>query len=196
MRTSPPALLPLFRSELQGSLLTALFLEGGSGLTVSQLVDRTAATRSSVQRELARLSNAGILDRDRVGRVSAYRPADSAVREPLKELIERTLGVAPRLREKLAGIAGVEAAAIYGSWVGGPISPESDLDVLVIGTADYESLIAAVRDIERLTGREINVKPYTREELGRKLNEGSGFLRTVLSGPTTPLVGRLPEVEP
>ncbi len=96
MRTSSPAELPIFRSRLQADLLALLFSSAGIGLTVKDLAEQTAASRSSVQRELARLLGAGFLELEENGRTSVYRPADSPVRGPLGELIEVTVGVVPR----------------------------------------------------------------------------------------------------
>jgi predicted nucleotidyltransferase len=154
---------------------------------------RTGGTRSSIQRELARLMEAGVLEREAIGRTSLYRPADSPLRDPLSTLIERTLGVAPRLSERLGAIDGIEAAAIYGSWAAENVGPSSDIDVVVIGEAVYDDVFTAVAGVERTTGREVHLKLYRPGEFREKLAEGSGFLRTILRRPLVPLVGSLPE---
>jgi DNA-binding transcriptional ArsR family regulator len=194
MRTSAPAKLPIFRSRLQADLLALLFMPGEQGLAVKDLAERTAASRSSVQRELARLLDAGILDREESGRTSIYRPADSPVRGPLGELIEVTVGVVPRLTEQLGRLTGIDVAVVYGSWASGPVSPDSDIDLLVIGSVDYPDLLREVAKVEEAVGREIEVRLYQAEEFESRLGEGSGFLRTALSGPTVTLIGELPEL--
>lgn len=110
------------------------------------------------------------------------------------ELIEATVGVVPRLTEQLRTLAGVEAAVIYGSWASGRISPESDIDLLVVGSVGYADLIEAVAGVEEAVGREIDVRLYGAEDLQGRLEAGSGFLRTALSGPTLVLIGELPEL--
>jgi predicted nucleotidyltransferase len=170
-----------------------LFAAGERGLTVTELTQQTAASRSSIQRELARLLDAGILEREERGRASIYRLADSPVRGPLSELIEVTVGVVPRLTERLRRLAGIDVAVVYGSWASGPVSPDSDIDLLVVGSVGYPELVSEVAEIEETVGREIDVKLYTAEQLQSRLDEGSGFLRTALSGPTLPLVGELPK---
>lgn len=192
MRTAAPATLPLFRSELQAELLATLLLDAREGLTIRELGDRTAANRSSVHRELDRLVRAGILERETTGRTGVYRVAESPLKEPLRTLVERTVGVEHELARRLERQAGVEAAAIYGSWASGGISPTSDIDVLVVGSATLDDLLAVLRPLERRVGREINLKLYAPQELRDRLAEGSGFLHTVLSRPLRPLVGDLP----
>jgi len=194
MRTSPPSQLPLFRSRLQADLLVLLFAAGEQGLTVKDLAEQTAASRSSVQRELARLLDAGILEREERGRTSVYRPGDSPVREPLRDLIEVTVGAVPRLAEQLRGLEGIEVAVVYGSWASGLTSPDSDIDLLVIGSVGYSDLVREVAKVEEAVGREIDVKLYGADEFKSRLSEGSGFIRTVLSGPTLTLRGELPEL--
>lgn len=191
MRTEPPAILPLFRSDLQARLLAALLLDE-EPLTVRDLIERTSASPATLHRELGRLEEAHLIEHDRVGRTKRYRAAtESPLYEPLRALIERTLGVAPLLQSTLQGVDGVELAAIFGSWAAGEADQESDVDLLVVGSVDRGDLLAAVRQVERQTHREIDVTAYRREEFDRRLAEGSGFLRTVLGGPLTPLIGEI-----
>jgi predicted nucleotidyltransferase len=192
MRTQPPSGLPLFRSDLQARLLATLLLDAREPLTTHELIDRTAASTASLHRELARLEHAGLIEHDRVGRTKRYRAApDSPLHEPLRTLLERTLGVAPTLKRALGEVSGIEAAAIFGSWAAGDPSAGSDVDLLVIGDVSRDDLLAAVRRVEEQTRREIDVTAYRRDEFDRRLEDGSGFLKTVLANPTIPLIGQL-----
>lgn len=59
----------------------------------------------------------------------------------------------------------MEEAYIYGSWAAryrgeaGPIP--NDIDVLVIGDVDEDEVFDAARDVERVLGREVNVRRLT-----------------------------------
>jgi predicted nucleotidyltransferase len=193
MRTSPPALLPLFRSDLQARLLAALFLDADEPLTASDLGTRTGAKPASLHRELVRLEQAGLIRHDRVGRTKRYSAdRESPLHEPLHDLLERTLGVEPLLQRSLSQVDGIESAAIFGSWASGRVEEDSDIDLLVVGAMDRGDLLAEVRAVEDRLKREIDVTAYRRDEFDRRREEGSGFLRTVLRGPLTPIVGKLP----
>lgn len=195
MRTQPPAIAPFFRSQLQARLLAALLLSATEEVGVPELQDRLGASRSGINQELGRLLDAGILTRRMVGRSALYRPAaDSPLVGPLRTLVERTVGVEPELRRALAAVDGVEAAAIYGSWAAGTsVRPLSDVDVLVIGDADADALERAIRRVERLAGREVNLTRYDRDDWLERVRQGSGFARTVLDRPRIALVGEIPE---
>ena len=73
-----------------------------------------------------------------------------------------TYGPVPALREALAQVPRLEAAAIYGSWAkrrsGEPGQVPHDLDVLAIGTPSRHALYEAIDDVEQRLGLEINVK--------------------------------------
>lgn len=195
MRSQPPAIAPFFRSQLQARLLAALLLSATDEVGVPELQHRLGASRSGINQELRRLLDAGILARRMVGRSALYRPAeDSPLVEPLRMLIARTVGVEPELRRALAAVDGVEAAAIYGSWAAGTsVRPLSDVDVLVIGDADADALERAIREVERLAARDVNLTRYDRADWLERVRQGSGFARTVLDRPRIALVGEIPE---
>jgi DNA-binding transcriptional ArsR family regulator len=194
MRTKSPALVPLFRSDLQARLLAVLLLGAHEEMTAAELQERLGASRTGVHQELRRLLDAGVLERRSVGRTALYRPArDSPILGPLTELVQRTIGVESELRRRLAEIPGIEAAAIYGSWAAGTrIAPTSDVDVLVIGQPDPDQLEHAVRAVERLSGREVNLTLYDRADWLERLERGSGFAATVLDRTLIRLHGDVP----
>jgi predicted nucleotidyltransferase len=192
MRTKPPEVLPIFRSDLQARLLAALLLDASEPLTAQDLLGRLGATSTTLHRELGRLEQAGLIEHDRVGRTRRYRAAvDSPLHEPLRELLQRTLGVEPLLRRALGEVDGVAAAAIFGSWAAGEADESSDIDLLVVGEMDRDDLLSSVRDVETQAHREIDVTAYRADEFARRRDDGSGFLRTVLRGPLIELVGKV-----
>ena len=188
-----PSLAPFFRSELQAALLAVLLLGSDEELSAAELQRRSGASRSGVHKELQRLADAGIVERRTVGRSSLYRRAeDSPLLDPLTALVERTLGVEPELRRRLAEMDGIEAAAIFGSWADGSVGPRSDVDVLVIGTPDADALERAARAVERLAGREVNLTLYDGRDWRERVARGAGFAATVLDRPLITLIGAIP----
>jgi predicted nucleotidyltransferase len=195
MRTSAPAILPLFRSEMQVRLLALLLLQPERSWTLQELADTLSAPLSSVHRELGRSEAAGIIRRDATARPHRFRAApEEPLNEPLANLLRRTVGVEENLRTVLER-PGVLAAVIYGSWASGTRRPDSDIDVLVVGDADLRQLRRAVRPIGKAAGRTIDLTVLTADEFQGLLGDRSSFARRVLEAPTTPLVGDLDSIE-
>jgi predicted nucleotidyltransferase len=189
-RTGSPSLLPLLRSETQAGLLEQLLLNPDATFTVPELADALHVTDMSVRRELERMIDAGIVERELVGRQGLYRASvASPLYEPLRQLVERSVGVESLLRELLERVPGVEVAAIFGSWARGKVDAESDVDVLVTGDFDYSDLVSRLHGLEERTGREINLVAMRPGELQEALSQDSGFVREVMASPLRMLVG-------
>lgn len=192
MRTKAPPLLPIFRSEVQARVLALLLLHPERRWPSPELQRRLRVPEPTLRRELARLVDAGLVVVDWAGRTKIFAAAtESPLYEPLRELLERTLGVEAELRQRLAELDGVELAAIFGSWAEERVRPGSDVDILVVGDVDFDEVADRVREVEEIADREVHLFVYGREELERKRAEGSGFVRKLLAGPLKVLVGDL-----
>ena len=136
--------------------------------------------------------DAGIVERERIGRQGLYRASvASPLYEPLRQLVERSVGVEPLLRDLLEKVPGIDAAAIFGSWARGKVDAQSDVDLLVIGDFDYSELVSRLHGLEERTGREINLVAMRPGELQESLEQDSGFVRDIMASPMTVLVGEL-----
>lgn len=156
MRSEAPALLPVFRSQLQADILAALLLNPEREYSLTNLAKRFDAPLSTVHGEVKRLTEAGLLRRHDVGRSAMVR-ANVANRlvEPLTELLFLSWGPLQVIAEEFSGLDGAERVLIFGSWAArylqrhGP--PPHDLDVLVVGhPARGDVYDAADRSQERL----------------------------------------------
>jgi predicted nucleotidyltransferase len=191
-RTGSPSLLPLLRSATQAGVLERLLLHPDDAYTVRHLAEDLGVTDMSVRRELERMLDAGILEREMIGRQGRYRASvASPLFRPLQELVERSVGVEPLLRAALADVPDVDAAVIFGSWARGEVDAESDVDVLVVGDFDYADVVARLHALQERTGREINMVAMRADELRQQRTAERGFIPEVLRSPMTPLVGDL-----
>jgi len=190
---APTLTLPLFRSELQARLLGLMLDDPARPWTTSELRDRLCASGPSIHRELQRALGAGVLTREGIGRTYLYRAAaTSPLYEPLRELLLRTIGVEIEIRRALEGLPGVEAAFVHGSFATGTnMRPASDVDVLVLGSVDYRVMRKRLREVERRTGRQVDVVVYEPDEFAALVREGNSFARSVVEGEPRPLVGSL-----
>jgi len=189
MRTEAPLLAPVFRSDGQARLLSALLLSGDE-LSITDLAERADLAYPTAHREVARLIDAGILVERQVGRTRLIRGnPDSPLAAPLREILTVVSGPVVLLAEEFGRIEGIESAFLYGSFaarlrgVDGPAP--YDIDVMVVGAPDVDAVYEACTRVEAAVHRPVNPTILSAEELTAQ----SGFLDTVRSNPIVPVIG-------
>ena len=197
MRTLPSPLAPLFRSDAQARVLTALFLPVEHQVNLSELSEQTGVSYGSVHREVARLVDAGILVEERLGKARYVRPnLGSVLWRPLRDLVTAAFGPAPLLRAAFEAVPGVDVVVLFGSYAArlagrsGP--PPGDVDVLVIGEPDAGAVYDVCERVAREVGRPVNPTILT----AREWQERSSFGETVSDGTVIPIIGELPARSP
>ncbi|MGH9891624.1 MAG: ArsR family transcriptional regulator [bacterium] len=191
MRTSAPALLAVFRSQLQGELLAQVMLASEEP-TISDLASALAAPVSTVQREVDRLERAGILRTRKLGRgrLVSFDAANPAV-PPLLELVAITLGPRRVVKEEFAGLAGINELYLFGSWAaryrGVEGKAPGDVDVLVVGQPDRDAVYDAADAAQRRLHREVNTTMVSAE---RWASADKPFLREIRSRPLVPVAAK------
>ena len=189
MRTGAPLLAPIFRSDGQARLLSALLLAGDE-LSLTDLAERADLAYPTAHREVARLIEAGILVELRVGRTRLIRGnPDSPLAAPLREILTVVSGPVVLLAGEFGRIDGIQSAFLYGSFaarlrgVEGP-APH-DIDVMVVGTPDVDAVYEACARVEAAVHRPVNPTILSAEEFTAE----SGFLDTVRSSSIVPVMG-------
>ena len=190
MRTEAPLLLPLFRSRGQARLLARVFLHSDERLSLSQLAHALGLDPATVQREAERLEQAGILTSERIGRARFVRPNQGSPFYPeLSGLVLKAFGPVPVLQERLKGLAGVEAAFIYGSWAsrhaGERGEAPSDIDLLILGRPDRHGLARLCREASEQLGFEVSPTVLAKEDWE---SDATGFIRSLKEQPLIPLI--------
>lgn len=192
MRTSPPLLAPLFRSDGQARILSCLFL-GDEELSITELADRTGLAYATVHREIGRLLDAGLISEDVVGRTRVLRQNPSSpLHKPLRELLLIATGPVPLLKQELASVEGVQTAFVFGSFAArmkGKDGPAPhDIDLMVIGNPDPEAVYDVCQRVEAEVARPVNPVITTRKEF----DQDSGFHQQVRDSPILPIIGDAP----
>jgi predicted nucleotidyltransferase len=182
------ALLPKTR---QG-ILAAMFMQPDKTWYASELARRMGVPSSSLQRELADLTQVGLLKHSRQGRMAYYQAnTASPVFADLRGLLLKTAGLVDVLADALKPLKGrIEFAFVYGSIANNEDISESDIDLMVIGRIEPADLALPLRHARTLLNRDINPTVYTPAEFDRKRNAKDHFLREVLSKPRLLVLGR------
>jgi predicted nucleotidyltransferase len=180
------------------------------GLEVGMLTQLTGRSQKDVERALKILATldlvvvlrsvGGILghvpteeylgkDLKERGRTRYYLNKSNPWIPPLRTLLECAIGGLEVLREKLLELDGIEVAFVYGSFATSEQSPDSDIDLAVIGEQTLETLSEPVREVERRIGREISPVAYTPEVWRKKFLARSYFSVELMQSPKIFLVG-------
>jgi DNA-binding transcriptional ArsR family regulator len=191
MRSSPPPLLPLLRSQVQGGLLALLYLHPDREYSLSEIAAEIGVSVKAVHHEASRLVTAGMIHDRRRGNMRLLRAVtDSPLTRPLTDLLAVTYGPLPVLSDALAPVPGVEEAFIYGSWAaryhGEPGPVPADVDVLVVGSADLDQLEETARAAQQRLGRQVNIR-RVRPRTWRSPDPADPFLASVRSRPLVEL---------
>jgi len=179
-------------SDSQSRVFLWLFGQPERSYHLSELRRLTGLGSASLQRELGKLAEAGLVRSEKVGNLRCFQVnTESPVYEELAGLTRKTLGAQPLLQEALAPISSkLDLAFIYGSIAKGTDTAQSDIDVMIVGddllTSDVLKLLLPV---ESQLGRKINPNLYTPAEYKRRRAQKDSFLNRVLAQPVMPLIG-------
>ena len=113
----------------------------------------TGTAAGTLNTELARLYEAGLLERERVGNQLRYWANRSHQIYPeLAAILRKTVGLATVLLEASAPLAKKSRVAfVFGSIARGSESIGSDIDVMIIGSLSFGATVDALRKQRHLT---------------------------------------------
>lgn len=173
-------------------LLAQLFLNPSIALHVRELARRIGAQPGTLNRELHKLADAGLLLRSKVGNQVQYQANESCVIfTDLATLLRKTDGIAATIAEALSPLAGIQNALIFGSVARGDETPYSDVDVLVLGDAPFADVAEVLYPVQSQLGREINPVVYRVDDFRERLARGDTWAREVASKPALFVVGNV-----
>jgi predicted nucleotidyltransferase len=183
--TAAPALLPVFRSRLQGEVLALMLADPAVEWTAEELARRTGHPRHTVANELRRLETADLVTGRMIGRSKLlHANANSPYFQPLARLTLMSFGPPLVIREEFGTLNNIKQIYIYGSWAAryaGEQGPApNDVDVLLVGVPDRDEAYEAARRAEQRLGREVNV---TIRDTERWHVAADGFIRQLQSSP-------------
>ena len=183
-------------SDSQARVYRWVFGQPEREFHLSELRRLTGLGSASLQRELNRLTEAGLLDSERVGNMRRFRAnPDSPVYAELVSLTRKTLGAQQILRDALVPLApNLQAAWIYGSLAKETETVRSDVDVMLIGNGlTLGRVLEVLAPIENELGRKINPTLYTTAEFAKRREQADSFVNRVLAQPVLALIGKLHE---
>jgi predicted nucleotidyltransferase len=180
-------LLPGYRR----SVLGLLYLRPDEAFHGREIARRTGLPAGTLTRELRRLAEVGLLEREARGNQVLYRAnRKSSVFEEVASILRKTSGLGDELARALAPLSdAVRVAFVFGSMAGGSQQEGSDIDVIVVGDVEFGAIVDAMYPLQDQLRREINAKVFTVSEWNAKEKTKSAFTTDVLRKPKIFLVG-------
>jgi predicted nucleotidyltransferase len=182
------ALFPKVRQRV----LAVLFSTPDRSFYANEVIALAQSGTGAVQRELAALSEAGLLTVSKQGNQKHYQANASAPIFPeLRGLVLKTMGVADVLRSALAPLATqIDAAFIYGSVARQQDTAHSDVDVMIVSaTLGYGEVFGALESAMASLDRKINPTLYTSAEWHKRMQQDNAFVSKVWQQPKIWLLG-------
>lgn len=198
MSTKPDSLSDVLFGKIRGKVLALLYGRADESFYIRQIARHVHASVGAVQRELEKLAQVDLIVRTSVGNLVFYRVnLHNPVFAEMRALVNKTVGLFSVLRSILEPLNDrVDIAFVYGSVARHEEKAGSDIDIMIIGDAELDDILACLPEAEAETklGRAVNPTIYSRHEFKRRLKEGNHFLNAVVSGNKTFLVGNEDEL--
>jgi len=182
------ALFPKVRQRI----LAVLFGAPDRSFYANELIALAASGTGAVQRELASLSESGLLTVNKQGNQKHYQAnANAPVFAELRSLVLKTMGLADVLRQALSPLAAqIDFAFVYGSVARQQDTAQSDVDVMIVSAnLGYGEVFGALEDAAVSLGRKVNPTLYTPSDWAKRLAQDSAFVSRVVQQPKIWLIG-------
>ncbi|MBK6568438.1 MAG: transcriptional regulator [Burkholderiales bacterium] len=182
------ALFPKVRQRV----LAVLFGTPDRSFYANEVIALAQSGTGAVQRELAGLSDAGLLTVTKQGNQKHYQAnANALIFAELRGLVLKTMGLADVLRAALVPLAAqIDLAFVYGSVAKQQDTAHSDIDVMIVSTSlGYADVFGALEPATNTLGRKVNPTLYTPTDVAKRIQSDNAFVTRVLQQPKIWLIG-------
>jgi predicted nucleotidyltransferase len=188
---SPPPLVEVLFGAYRRQILALLLLRPDESLYVREIARLSGVPAGSLHRELKLLAESGLLTRTESGNQVRYQlDQNCPIHEELAGIFRKTAGLADVLRDALGPFTKkISLAFVFGSVAAGKERATSDVDVLVVGSVKFATVVGALTPAGEKLRRAINPVVMTRASFVMKLREGDRFVSRLANEPKIFLIG-------
>ncbi len=170
----------LAKSITRQKILKILFANPDKEFYLSEIARKVKASAGNCQRELKKMVKIGVLNSDKKNNLRIFSVnKKNPVYKETYNIINKTIGVEDEIKRLIKKIPGINFAFIFGSYVKGDFSANSDIDLFIIGDVNENNLIKNLKKTEQNIDREINYHLYSEEDFKNKLKNNS-FLKNIV----------------
>jgi len=170
------------KSQITLKILDYYFINPEKSHYINELAKILEIDPGNLFRKLKELENDGLFLSELRGNQRYYSLNKKyPLLSEYKKIYNSQFGFPKILREKLKTVKGLKEAYIFGSFAKGNFSEESDIDLLLVGSHDYNSTGLMINKLEKKIKREINVIDYSEKEYEDRKKRGDDFLKNIFS---------------
>ena len=107
----------------------------------------------------------------------------------VRMLLENSIGSLHLIRVELKKTDGIDVAFVFGSYATSEQTPESDIDLMIIGKHTLKTISGLISKLEKRTNREINAVTYSPEFWAKSFRDRNHFVMSLMESPKVFLVG-------
>ncbi|MBN7768746.1 nucleotidyltransferase domain-containing protein [Marinobacter daepoensis] len=173
-------------TKTQQRLLSLIYGHPEQSYYLNELVRLANIGRGTVVRELAKLTDAGLVVMAWHGNQKHYQAnPENPVFQELRQLVQKTFGISDVIQNALLPMADtLEQAFIYGSIAKGDAHAGSDIDLMLIGhDLSYSDVMTRLAPAEQQLQRTINPTLYSPSEFEQRIKDNQSFVTRVLEQP-------------
>jgi len=196
MSTNADTLSNVLFGQIRSGVLALLYGRPDQPFYVRQIARQVGASVGSVQRELQKLAQVGLVIRKAAGNQVFYQAnQQNRVFSEMHALVSKTVGVFNVLRSAFEPLSKKMAVAfVYGSVARQEETAQSDIDLMIVGEVKLDDVLSSLSDVEAALGRPVNPTVYSADEFKSKLAGGNHFVNAVVKGKKVFLVGNEDEL--
>jgi predicted nucleotidyltransferase len=173
-------------SKVQLNVLGLLIGQPDRAFPISEIIRLAKSGSGAVQRELGRLTQAGIVNTSYFGKRKLYQAnRQSPIFSELHGLVLKTAGLIEPLKRALKPLQmSIDFAFVYGSIANGTDTASSDIDLMILGDKfGYTDAFAALQSVEKSLNRPVHPNLMTLKEWKSKRRSNNAFVTKVSEQP-------------
>ena len=183
-------LAQILSSQVRAEIFRLLFGDDKISIHLRDLQRQSGLSIGTIQKEIAHLKELDLVTSERDGNRLYYTAnANHPLYKEICGLVEKTSGIAERLKETLRSIKGIECAFIFGSYAKDEEKSHSDIDLIVIGNVGLRTLSSVFKNLTEQTQREINPHVYSKKSWKEKMKKKDHFIKSIIAEKKIFLIG-------
>ena len=180
----------IITSEARIKILIELFSETNKDLYVRELTRRVGTEINAVRRELKRLTDAGLIKKEKRGnRLYYLLRREYPFYYELLSMVSKEIGIGKLMLANASKLGKIRLALLSAEYAEGREAEKQQLDLLIVGEVDLKALEEVVQQTRIKTSTDVNYTVLSEMEYSNLKARRELFLLSFLIAPNILLIG-------